>query len=70
LLKTAIQEGPQVVTSGGVETAVVVPIEEWRRLQAAARPSVKDWLLAPTPRFDIPLPDRRKYRSRKPVDFE
>lgn len=30
LLDTALTEGPQVVTRGGVETAVLVPIEQWR----------------------------------------
>jgi antitoxin Phd len=31
-LEASINEGPQVVTKRGVETAVLVPIEEWRRL--------------------------------------
>jgi prevent-host-death family protein len=37
LLDTAQREGPQVVTRRGREAAVLVPIEQWRRLQAAAR---------------------------------
>jgi len=32
-LDATIKKGPQVVTRRGVETAVLVPIEEWRRLQ-------------------------------------
>jgi prevent-host-death family protein len=36
LLETSVKEGPQIVTKRGVETAVLVPIEEWRRLQQRA----------------------------------
>jgi prevent-host-death family protein len=39
LLDTCQREGPQLVSRRGTETAVLVPIEQWRRLQAAARPS-------------------------------
>jgi prevent-host-death family protein len=63
-LEASVKKGPQVVTRRGVETAVLVPIAEWRRLQKAARPSLKELLLAPCPRFDIPVPDRHRLRSR------
>ena len=33
LLKTSLTEGPQIVTRRGVEAAVLVPIDEWRRLE-------------------------------------
>ncbi len=69
MLNSAIKRGPQVVTRRGVETAVLVPIDEWKRLQGAARPTLKDWLLAPEPRFELDL-TRRKFRMRKPVRFE
>ena len=51
-LDATLKKGPQVVTRRGIETAVMVPIEESRRLQKAARPSLKEWLLAPEPRSD------------------
>ena len=35
-LDACINKGPQVVTRRGAETAVLVPIEEWRCLQAAS----------------------------------
>lgn len=35
-LDACINKGPQVVTRRSAETAVLVPIEEWRRLQAAS----------------------------------
>lgn len=69
LLEETVRTGPQVVTRRGVETAVLVPIEEWRRLQKAARPGLKALLLAPEPRFDNLLPARRALRHRPPVDL-
>jgi len=70
LLDTTIKKGPQIVTRRGVEAAVLVPIEEWNRLQKAARPSLKSLLLAPGPRFDDFLPVERKMRRRPPVAFK
>jgi prevent-host-death family protein len=46
LLDASLKEGPQVVTRRGVEGAALVPIEQWRRLQRAARPTLKELLLA------------------------
>ena len=69
LLDAAIKNGPQVVTRRGIETAVVVPIEEWRRLQDSARPSLKALLLGPGPRFENLIPERRNFRRRPPVEF-
>ena len=34
-LEASRKEGPQIVTRRGVEAAVLVPIEEWRRLQGS-----------------------------------
>lgn len=69
LLEATINEGPQIVTKRGIETAVVVPIEQWKRLSAAARPSLKELLLAETPRAEIPMPPRgaRRRRRQQPV---
>ena len=50
LLDTCLKDGPQVVTRRGAETAVLVPIDDWRRLQQAARPTLKELLLADVPR--------------------
>jgi antitoxin Phd len=69
-LDAAIETGPQIVIRRGVETAVLVPIQEWRRLQDIARPSLKDALFAPHPRFEGLLEERRKFRRRPPVIFE
>lgn len=67
-LNAALKKGPQVVTRRGVEAAVLVPIEEWRRLQNAARPSIKELLLS-GPKFDLVLPKRTRWKLRRPIDF-
>jgi antitoxin Phd len=69
LLEASLNEGPQIVTRRGVEAAVLVPFEEWRRLQSSARPTLKELLLAETPRAEIPAPPRRWLR-RKPVALD
>ena len=69
LLDTCQREGPQVVSRRGRETAVLVPVEEWRRLQAAARPSLKQLLLAPQARTDILVPARGQARRRPVVEL-
>ena len=66
LLDRSVTEGPQIVTKRGVETAVLVPIDEWRRLQQRARPPLKDLLLAPEPRFEMEIPDRHQWSWRSP----
>jgi antitoxin Phd len=68
-LDAALREGPQVVTRRGVEAAVLVPIEEWRRLQRERRPDIKELLLAPGPRFPDIVPKRGGWNRRVPVDF-
>lgn len=61
---TSLREGPQVVTRRGVEVAVLAPIEEWRRLTRSTRPSLKDLLLVPSPRFEMEIPRRGGLRRR------
>lgn len=59
MLETSLAEGPQIVTKRGVETAVLVPIEHWRRLETMAKPNLKELLLAPEPRTDELTPPRQ-----------
>lgn len=68
-LNAALKKGPQVVTRRGVETAVLVPIEEWRRVQQASRPNIKELLLGAGPRFDNIVPKRHKWKRRPPINF-
>lgn len=69
-LDATIKKGPQVVTRRGVETAVLVPIEEWNRLQRAARPSLKTLLLASEARFENLLSENRLLRRRPVTEFK
>ena len=68
-LDACLQEGPQLVTRRGTEAAVLVPMHEWRRLQSAARPSLKELLLSDQARTDMALParGRAKRRSVEPM---
>lgn len=69
MLEASLTEGPQVVTRRGVEAAVLVPFETWQRLEAAARPTLKELLLAESPRAEIPASPRR-WRRREPAPIE
>ena len=68
-LEASLANGPQIVTKRGVETAVLVPIEQWRRLQAQTRRDIKELLLAPEARVELPELRRRSYRRRPPIEF-
>ena len=58
-------DGPQLVTKRGAEAAVLVPVDEWRRLQAAARPSLKQLLTSDVGRGDLLIPPRGNAHRRK-----
>jgi prevent-host-death family protein len=62
LIKRAANEGPQVVTLHGVETAVVLSIDEYRRLRAS-RPSLVEHLMA-GPKLDDETVDLINDRSK------
>ena len=69
-LDATIKKGPQVVTRRGIETAVLVPIEEWRRLQQSSRPNLKSLLLEPGVRFGKVILERGHLKRRPPMDFK
>ena len=64
-LEACITDGPQLVTKRGAEAAVLVPIAEWRRLKATARPSLKQLLLSDLGRTDSLTQPRGVARRRK-----
>ena len=69
LLTACERDGPQLVTKRGAEAAVLVPVEEWRRLNAA-RPTLKSLLLAKEARCDdLAIPPRGEARHRAPPEF-
>ena len=64
LLDCCTVEGSQLITKRGMETAVLVPINEWKRLTSAARPSLKQLLLSNEARFEFELPTRGQAKRR------
>ena len=66
MLESAMDEGPQIVTKRGVEAAVLVRIDEWRRLRELARRDVKELLLAPEARTEQLAPRRPTHPPREP----
>jgi antitoxin Phd len=78
VIETATKHGPQTITQRGVETAMVVPIDQWKRMnekQVALSQSEREKneaflkLLQSGPDCDIPVPPRGQLRMRKPVRF-
>ena len=69
LLDSCLENGPQVLTRRGVETAVLVPLAEWQRLNSAARPSLKALLLADTARAELAIPARGSAQRRTPPEL-
>jgi antitoxin Phd len=65
-LEACIAHGPQMVTRRGQEAAVLVPVAQWRSLQAAARPTLKELLLSDAGRAELVIPPRGQARRRKP----
>src|SRR5450755_4172640 len=65
-LEASLKKGPKIVTRRGVEAAVLLPVEEWRRLQRAARPGLKELLLSDESRFEDVAPTRGA-QHRRPV---
>jgi antitoxin Phd len=70
LIDDTLEKGPQVVTRRGIDTAVVVSIDEWKTLKDEKRLTWKEALLGEGPRFQIPFPKRGERKSRKPPVFD
>jgi antitoxin Phd len=64
LLETCLKQGPQLVTERGEETAVLVPIAEWRRLKGTPTRTLKELLLTDEGRGDLKIPPRGRHRRR------
>lgn len=63
-LDACLAEGRQMVTRRGAAAAVLVPVQEWRRVQHAARPSLKELLLSDQARTDLVVPARGQAKRR------
>jgi antitoxin Phd len=60
LIEETLEHGPQVVARRGIDTAVVISVEEWRRWNDGNRQTWKNI-------FKIQLPKRGTGRWRKPL---
>ena len=69
-LEASLRDGPQIVTRRGVAAAVLVPIDEWRRLQRTAKPGLKALLLAPGTVTETLTPPRASHRHRAAPTFD
>jgi antitoxin Phd len=69
LLETCLKEGPQLVTKRGSDAAVLVPAWQWRKVELAAKPTLKELLLSDAARGDLNIPPRGRLRRRKPRAF-
>ena len=70
MLDTALAEGPQIVTKRGVETAVLVSIEQWQKLERMSRLDLKQLLMAPEARIENLTPARGQHRRRSQLVLE
>ena len=70
LIEATLSEGPQIVTRRGVETAVVVPIEQWRLLERIRPLDRKEVLLDPRARTENLVPPRHTPLMRPPIEFD
>ncbi|MDD2808480.1 type II toxin-antitoxin system Phd/YefM family antitoxin [Rhodoferax sp.] len=68
-LQACLTSGPQLVTKRGQDAAVLVPINQWRQLQAHKPPSLKEVLLDPSARGDFLTVPRGQAQSRPPEVF-
>ena len=68
LIDTAEKEGPQIITRRGVETAVIVPIDEWRQMSPIPRRTLLE-VLQSGPQYSLNIPPRGQWKLRKPVDL-
>ena len=67
MLDDCLIEGPQIVTRRGIKAAVLVPINQWQRLKANTRPTLKALLMSDIARGELILPARGRARRSKPL---
>ena len=68
-LQACLTSGPQLVTRRGQEAAVLVPVGQWRQLQASRQPSLKQVLLDTSAKGELVLVPRGRAKRRAPETF-
>ncbi len=66
MLDVCLSDGPQLITRRGVDAAVLVPVKDWQSLRRAAKPTLKELLLADAARGELNVPERGGRRRRAP----
>ena len=66
MLETCLKQGPQIVTRRGAEAAILVPMKDWQRLNATAKPTLKELLLMDAARGALHVRARGASRRRTP----
>jgi antitoxin Phd len=69
MLETCLNEGPQLITRRGHDAAVLVPVRDWQMLKQAAKPMLKELLLANVARGELNVPERGGKGRRAPPDL-
>ena len=64
MLEACLKQGPQLVTKRGTDAAVLVPIEEWRRLKGTPVRTLKELLLTDQGRGELRIPTRGRHPRR------
>ncbi len=69
-LDACVANGPQIVTRRGAETAILVPIAQWKRMSSAAKPTLKELLLSDIGRADFEIPARGTLKHRPTPELQ
>lgn len=64
MLEACLKQGPQLVTKRGTDAAVLVPIDEWRRLKGTPVRTLKELLLTDQGRGELKIPARGRHPRR------
>lgn len=64
MLDACMKDGPQLVTKRGSEAAVLVPVDQWVRLNEVNRPTLKQLLMGDAARHALPVMVRGNARRR------
>jgi antitoxin Phd len=70
MLEACLKQGPQLVTKRGSDAAVLVPIEEWRRLRGSPARTLKELLLTDEARGELKVPPRGRHPRRPAPRFD
>ena len=69
MLDACLKDGPQLVTRRGTDAAMLVPVAEWKRLTAEARPSLKALLMTDIGRTELNIPTRGQATRRAAAEL-